>query len=47
LLVPAVAERSHSGLDEVPSAALETMPQPSQAYLEAVAQGTEAQPHSN
>lgn len=34
-------------LDEVLAAALETMPQPSAAYLEAVAQGTEAQPHSN
>ncbi|MBK8997507.1 MAG: endopeptidase La [Myxococcales bacterium] len=34
-------------LDEVLAAALESMPQPSQAYLDAVAAGKEAQPHSN
>ena len=34
-------------LDEVLAAALESMPQPSQAYLDAVAAGKEAQPTSN
>jgi ATP-dependent Lon protease len=34
-------------LDEVLAAALEKMPQPSQAYLEAVASGSETQPTSN
>ena len=34
-------------LDEVLAAALESMPQPSQAYLDAVAAGKEAQPTTN